>query len=87
MKDELLSKSFNLLGLGMYEKWDAALNLLKSLEKSEAPVLLSEGVSINYICSYSSFCILFFVILFFFCNQVIGCQLWPNLLLSAIIMK
>lgn len=68
MKDELLGKSFNLLGLGMYEKWDAALNLLKTLEKSEAPVLLSEGVSNNYICFYFSFWISLSVFFPFLCK-------------------
>lgn len=47
MKDDLLGKTFQLLGLGMYEKWDAALELLNSLSQSEGPVLISGGVS-NY---------------------------------------
>jgi len=44
MKNNLLSKTFQLIGLGMYEKWEATLELLNSIEQSEGPVLLSEGV-------------------------------------------
>lgn len=43
MKDELLGKTFHFLGLGMYEKWDAALELLDTLVQSKVPIL-SEGV-------------------------------------------